>query len=245
MNLDHFVVHLDNNPSVLNDLKSQIEPLGFPFEPDYGKGTKGFKAANIWIGRQYFEIIRLLSKDGGGWVPHWVTQYNLGKRGLYCIFIKTENLDDVTHGLRERGLDFKGPERISFKAFFGLIKKVLPWRMIYTPPIPGTDLEIGFIQYDPDPKDRIKQYLVPNSDEKGISGISSGIVSIALKDEVVEFLTKLFPYGIMEKSRFVVPLDRGNLVFRDSQDAQIYLKADASPNLRGNSFSIGNVVVNT
>jgi len=67
MKLDHFVVHIDNDESILERLKQTIEPLGFPFEPKRGKGTKGFKAANIWIGRQYFEIIRLLRPDGGGW----------------------------------------------------------------------------------------------------------------------------------------------------------------------------------
>jgi hypothetical protein len=33
---------------------------------------------------------------------------------------------------------------ITFKALFGLLKKSLPFRLVYTPPIPGTDLEIFF-----------------------------------------------------------------------------------------------------
>ena len=47
--LDHFVVNIDNDVEKLKALKRQIEPLGYPFEPTWGKGTKGFKVANIWI----------------------------------------------------------------------------------------------------------------------------------------------------------------------------------------------------
>lgn len=246
MNLDHFVVHVDNNISKLHDLKNRIEPLGFPFEPEWGKGTKGFKAANIWIGRQYFEIVRLLNKDGGGWTSHWVNQYNLGKRGIYCIFLATNDLDQLVLGLKERGCSFKGPERVSFKAFFGLIKKTLPWKMIYTGPIPGTELEIGFIQYDPDPKDRIKQYLVPNSDEKGIKGISSGNVTLPFNKEVINHLKKLFPLGREDKFQFIVPLSDGNLIFKDAPQVEVELNADTSePDLRGKTFRLENVTVVT
>ena len=41
--LDHFVVHVDNDMNALNDLKDRIVPLGFPFEPKWGKGTKESK----------------------------------------------------------------------------------------------------------------------------------------------------------------------------------------------------------
>lgn len=46
MKLDHFVVHIDNDEKILSDLKAKIEPLGYPFRPKAGKGTRGFKAAN-------------------------------------------------------------------------------------------------------------------------------------------------------------------------------------------------------
>ena len=85
LTLDHFVVHIDNDPAILADLKKRLVGSGVPFEPEWGKGTKGFKAANIWIGRQYFEIIRILRPDGGGWVPRWVERHHRGRRGLYCV----------------------------------------------------------------------------------------------------------------------------------------------------------------
>lgn len=193
MNFDHVVVHIDNDEQILSDLKQKAENVGVPFEPSWGKGTKGFKTSNIWIGRQYFEIIRLLHPDGGGWEQRWVSKYNVGKRGAFCLFLQTNNIHSVANKLRAYGLAIDGPKRLSFKGFFGLIKKTLPWELIYLPAIPGTDLEIGFIQYDPDPKDRIKQFLVPNADENGIAGITSAEVTLPLSAEVRQFLQKLFP----------------------------------------------------
>lgn len=67
MRLDHFVIHIDKDQTKLESLRSQIEPIGFPFNPHSGKGTKGFQVANIWIGDQYLELVWLRTKDGGGW----------------------------------------------------------------------------------------------------------------------------------------------------------------------------------
>lgn len=50
MRLDHFVVHIDGDQTKLETLKNTIEPMGFPFNPNAGKRTKGFQVANIWIG---------------------------------------------------------------------------------------------------------------------------------------------------------------------------------------------------
>ena len=93
--LDHFVVNIDNNMEKLKELKKQIEPLGYPFEPTWGKGTKGFKVANIWIGLQYLEMVWLKKKDGGGWKPDWVEKYNNGHRGIIAIYLMTDKLDEI------------------------------------------------------------------------------------------------------------------------------------------------------
>jgi len=244
--LDHFVVHIDDNEAILTKLKEEIEPLGFPFEPKWGKGTKGFKAANIWIGRQYFEIIRLLRPDGGGWVPNWVIRYNRGTRGLYCVFLMTDEIEQLAVDLKNRGLDVSEPERISFSACFGLIRKTLPWRLIYLPPVPGTEFELGFIQYDPDPKDRIKKYLVPNSDEVGIDGIHSAAISLPLNHQAVDFLRKVFPDGTNAHENFEVQLDNGKLNFENASVVETQFFAETSDSkLKGNDFRLLDVRVQT
>lgn len=243
MNVDHIVVHVDNDERILNDLKKETEHAGVPFEPRWGKGTKGFKASNIWIGRQYFEIIQLLTPDGGGWEERWVASYNQGKRGAFCLFLQTNDIRSVATRLRSQGLAIEGPKRLSFKGFFGLIKKTLPWELIYLPPIPGTDLEIGFIQYDPDPKDRIKQFLIPNADENGITGIPSADISLPLSVESRQFIKKLFLDSIdAGGGEMYVPLNHGYLRFQDADIVKINLNAETQkPELKGKLFTLTNV----
>ena len=222
MILDHFVVHIDDEPSVLPDLKAQLDICDVPFEPDWGKGTKGFKAANIWIGRQYFEIVRILSSDGGGWTSHWVERHRQGQRGLYCIFLKVDRLDELARKLRAAGIAAMGPERITFRALFGLMKKSTPWRVLYLPPIPGTHLEFGFIDYDPDPKDRLKAYMTPNADQNGVTGVTEAHLRLPLTEEVCSFLQHIFPAAKFAANALTIPLATG-LVHVENAD---YVHAD-------------------
>lgn len=45
--LDHFIIHIDNNPDIITFLKAILSELGFPFQLEWGKGTREFKEANI------------------------------------------------------------------------------------------------------------------------------------------------------------------------------------------------------
>lgn len=245
MNIDHIVVHIDHDERILEDLKRKTASVGIPFEPTWGKGTRGFKAANIWIGRQYFEIIRLLKSDGGGWVDRWVSKYNEGKRGAFCIFLQTHQIESMAEVLRKAGASIEGPTRLTFKGLFGLIKKTLPWELIYLPAIPGTDLEIGFIQYDPDPKDRIKKFLVPNADENGFIGICSAEIFLPLSEEARGLIKQLFPGALENDKEIEVALRNGYLRFQDG-NLRVNLKADTQKSgLKGRSFSIANVSLST
>lgn len=242
--LDHFVVHMDNDPARLHALKDELATLGIPFEPDRGKGTKGFKASNIWIGRQYFEIVRILRPDGGGWVPAWVARHQRGVRGLYCIFLKTDRLDELAARLREASLAPAGPERISYRAFFGLFRKSMPWRVLYLPPVPGTDLEISFIEYDPGSQDAFKPHMVPNADENGVVGVSSATVRMPFSSEARPFLAKLFPDAAVEPDVVTAPLDNGRLRFTPGENVHVALDADmAAPNHCRGSVTFENVTL--
>lgn len=241
MKLDHIVVHIDNNPAILTALKQQTDAQDIPFEPDWGKGTRGFKAANIWIGRQYFEIVRLLRPDGGGWPAPWVTRYNAGTRGLNCLYFSVEDIEATADMLTQTGIANDGPERLSFSLFFGLWTKVLPWRLIYLPPVPGTDFEIGFIQYDADPKDRMKRLMVPNADEHGVSGIASAMLEMPLSGLSMKFLKRVFPSGIEQNGEYKVALEQGNIRFVKQANTALHLYAQGRTK-RG-MISIGNVTL--
>ncbi|WP_234410458.1 hypothetical protein [Caldalkalibacillus mannanilyticus] len=81
MKIDHLVVNIDPHFQEDTDFINQVHHTGLPYEPKWGKGTKGFKVSNIWIGDEYFELVRIKSKDGGGWIPQWTAKYNEGHRG--------------------------------------------------------------------------------------------------------------------------------------------------------------------
>ncbi len=238
LTLDHFVMHIDDRPDLLDRLKTDLASLDIPFEPDWGKGTKGFKAANVWIGRQYFEIVRILKPDGGGWVKRWVERHHRGKRGLYCLFLATDDIDATAARLRAEGLAVEGPERITFRALFGLLKKSMPWRVLYLPPLPGTEVEIGFIDYDPDPTDRMKGFMVPNADENGIPGVTAARMCLPLSTETRACLHRIFPQAETEDKdgadsgpsigRITVPLDGGQLRFEHAAEIHTDLYAPRS-----------------
>lgn len=242
--LDHFVIHIDNNTDVIASLKATLPELGFPFKPEWGKGTRGFKAANIWIGKQYFEIIRILKPDGGGWPAYWVEKHRKGKRGIYCLFLATERLDELHNNLLDNGLSVFGPERTVFKLLF--FKKTLPWRYILLPEIPGTDMQIGFIQYDSGAEEKLKPYMLPNAKENGIKGISQAQVELPLWDEGLNFLKKVFPGLHIGDSSAGLELSGGKITFTAKENFGIRLQADSSNhNFTSGHFVIENVCVET
>ena len=226
--LDHFVVHIDDDPGLLRALQKQLAAIDIPFEPDWGKGTTGFKASNIWVGRQYFEIIRILRPDGGGWVERWVKRHHEGERGLYCLFLKTDRLDALAAQLRTAGIAIADPERVTYRAFFGLFKKTMPWRMVYLPPIPGVDLELAFIEYDPDPKDVLKAHMTPNADENGVTGVRNARLRLPLTHEARGFLRRVFPDATGTDDVLAAPLEHGSIRFEnaDALHADLYAKQE-------------------
>jgi len=63
LRLDHFVIHIDPDMRALDELKRTLAPMGYPFEPRWGKGTRDFQVANLWVGRQYLEMVWLERPD--------------------------------------------------------------------------------------------------------------------------------------------------------------------------------------
>ena len=81
-----------------------------------------------------YNILRwygLKEKDGGGWKADWVEKYNNGHRGIIAIYLVTDRLDEIREELKCIGIPVSEPERISFRWFFGLLKKTMPWRSIF------------------------------------------------------------------------------------------------------------------
>lgn len=226
--LDHLVVHIDADMGFLRRFKRQIEPLGYPFEPTWGKGTKGFKVANVWVGWQYLEMVWLKKPDGGGWRSEWVEKYNRGHRGIIGLFLMTDQLDKMRQQLIDRGLRPSEPERITFRAFFGLLKKTLPWRSVYLEPIPGTDLQICLGEVDgPNVFERIRSYMVPNAADNGIEAIRHATMRHNFSAEAFDYLRTILPQTKVEGDRMICNLDQDtSLLFKRSPDLDSSLEVE-------------------
>lgn len=195
LRLDHFVIHIDRDPKNLLDFKMMLDEYDIPFDPERGKGTSGFKVANLWVGDQYLEFPYLKKNNGGGWKQEWVDQYNQGKRGIFGLCLYTDSLDAIKQGLKERGVELEGPEKVTFKMFGGLLKKSLPFRTIYTKPIPNSDLQIMFLQIDDQKKFELtrKYYMKPNTEEVGIVSINEAFVMKDFSKKEWAYIEQVFP----------------------------------------------------
>ena len=178
---DHFVVNVDRKYQKDKAVINNVIKSGFPYEPSWGKGTRGFKASNLWIGNEYFEMINLLKEDGGGWKKDWVDLYNEGHRGLICIMLDVDNINEVYENFKSKNISITNPEYLKFKWLFNLLTRTMPWQNSYIKFFEGIPLQIGFQQMkDDEARNFMKQYMVPNSYENGISGIDKVIVKGAL-----------------------------------------------------------------
>jgi hypothetical protein len=248
MCLDHFVVHIDQDQTKLEFLKDKIVPIGFPFNPTSGKRTKGFQVANIWIGDQYLELVWLKTKDGGGRRKEWVEKYNQGLRGIFGLCLMTDQLDLLEKELRKRGVAASAPERITFKMLFGLLKKSLPFRCVYTPPIPGTDLQIFFLEMDSQKKYEFmrKYFMKPNAEKNGITGINEAVVHCPFSEEAWKYIRAIFPTLSGDEQMATHDMGETKLHFVQSDETGLkveLLATTTNEDLANKSFEIENVRV--
>lgn len=133
MKLDHFVINIDKKYQKDEAIINYIRSAGFPYEPKWGKGTKGFKVSNLWIGNEYLEMVNILRDDGGGWVQEWTKKYNDGHRGMICLMLDIENMDELYQTLSQKNIHVTLPKWLEFKWFFNLFTRRMPWRNCYIP----------------------------------------------------------------------------------------------------------------
>jgi len=213
--IDHLVINVDKQYQIDKTIINEIKDNGFPYEPKWGKGTFGFKAANLWIGNEYFEMIRILKKNGGGWRKEWVEMYNNHHRGLICLFIETDNIVEEFNRLNKIGIKISEPEYLKFKWFFGLLTRTMPWQNSYLPFFQWTPLQLGFQQMkDLKSRNWMEQYMVPNSTENGILGIKKINIFGNYSVEDKSLIKSIFPNAIIDENKIIVELkNEQKLVF--------------------------------
>lgn len=214
MKIDHLVLNIDEKYQNSGEEIDRIRKSGILYEPKFGKGTKGFKATNLWFGREYFEMIHLLREDGGGWIEQWTKMYNEGHRGLVCIFLDVDNIKKRCEQIKSKGIAVTEPEWLKFKWFFNLFTRTMPWMNSYLPFFENLPIQIGFQQMkDEKSRDFMNQYMYPNSKENGIEGISKIIIYGELTKKDLEMLKLVFEDDISE--------DDGGIMLKLSSNQQI------------------------
>lgn len=177
MKLDHFVLNIDKKYQQDETIIEKIQK-SLPYMPKWGKGTAGFKVSNIWIGKEYLELVHIRKAHGGGWVPEWTTMYNNGHRGMICLMLDVENIDELYQFAHTKNVAMSEPKWLEFKWFLNLLTRRMPWRNSYLPFFEHVPFQIGFQEMKDDKaRDFMEQYMVPNASEQGINGITDVIVS--------------------------------------------------------------------
>ena len=240
MQLDHFVVHVHRDIEALRSIARESERAGIAFNPRNGKGDSGFKVANIWIGEQYFEILWLKKPSGGGWRRDWVSLYNEGKRGIYCLFLKVDDLGYFEYKCQEAGVLSKR-EKVTYKTFFGLFKKTMPWECLHLPKLTNSDLELSFITYEGDIMKEYLKYMTPNSSENGIVAVTNAKITVPNLEQDKKMLLAVFG-GEERGGKIEVKLANGTIEFTSGKSTAVTLQAQSnSATFIGKKFSIENV----
>jgi len=211
--IDHLVININKQYQEDNPIINGIKNAGFPYEPKWGKGTSGFKASNIWFGNEYFEMIRILKKNGGGWKKEWVEIYNNHHRGLICLFIETNDIRYEYQRIKNMGINITEPEYLKFKWFFGLFTRTMPWQNAYLPFFQGIPLQLGFQQMkDDESKKWMQQYMVPNSKDNGISGIKKINIFGNYTEEDKSLIKSIFPNALDGKNEINIKLNNSQKI---------------------------------
>lgn len=207
MKIDHLVFNVESYYQSEGKQVNAIRNMNLPYDPKKGKGTKGFKASNIWIGKEYFEMIHLLRKDGGGWKEEWVHAFNKGERGLICIMIDVADIDKLCSVLKTKGIPITKPESLNIKFLFNLFSKTLPWTNSYLNFFENVPLQIGFQQMkNQKTRDYMEKYMVPNATTNDIEGINSIRINGSFSDNDFELLKNVFEDALIKDNSLHIGL---------------------------------------
>lgn len=227
MKIDHLVVNVDRNVQEDKNFIEKVHAFGLPYEPKWGKGTKGFKVSNLWIGDEYFELVQIKSQDGGGWIESWTKEYHSGHRGLIGFALEVEDIEATYQNLVRQNIQVTKPEPLQFKWFFNLLSKTMPWKNAYLPKLEGMPFQF-FLQQMNDEKSKtyMQKYMIPNSREKSINGISEVKIFGTLTEQDKAIIQALFQDNKIQDSSITVSLGRQTISFVESDKYAVEILLD-------------------
>lgn len=245
LKIDHLVVNIDKKYQSDKIEIQSIRNTRLPYEPKWGKGTKGFKASNIWIGNEYLEMIHLIKKDGGGWKSEWVEKYNQGHKGLICLMLDVDDLDKIYEEMTSSySISISEPKYLQFKWGLGLFTRTMPWRNSYFPFFEGIPLQIGLQQMkDEKSVEFMRQYMVPNARDNGINGIADIKIKGAFTESDFELINKIFNTKESIDNGVVIYLDDDQKLFFEYADEYEVTITTSSINVNHSEVKIENILI--
>lgn len=230
MRVDHLVINVGTHYQQESEAVQRIRKSGLPYNVKKGKGTKGFKATNIWIGQEYFELITIKTNDGGGWKKEWVNAYNTGHRGLICLMLDVDDLDKIVQRLKTEEISITDPEKIKIEFFFKLFSKTMPWQNSYLDFFENIPLQIGFQQMDSIKiRKGFEKYMVPNSNAHNISGITQIHIYGNFTTSEFKMLHIVFKNSRLSGNQLSITLNNNQkIIFETAKDysVQVTLKSE-------------------
>ena len=230
MKLDHFVFNVDRQYQENNVLIEEFISSGFPYEPQKGKGTKGFKASNLWIGNEYFEFIHILQPNGGGWKEEWVNQFNTGKRGMVCLMLDVKDIQSTYEDIIKADISLSTPEPLTFKLFFNLLTMKMPWKNSYFDFFEGIPLQIGLQQMDSEKAyQRLEKRMIPNSRDNQIMGISEIHIKGNFSLNDFQMIEKIFKCKQENAGEITIVLSSNQkIIFEKADEYSVVMKATSN-----------------
>lgn len=221
MKIDHLVVNIDEKYQKDLGIVEDIRNSRLIYEPKYGKGAKGFKASNIWVGDEYFELVNIINKDGGGWVSNWTELYNNGHRGLICLMLDVDDVDNLYKIVKKNNIIISEPRWLEFKWFFNLLNRRMPWKNSYIPFFEKVPLQIGFQEMkDQKSKEFMSKYMQPNSRDNGIEGITEIFIYGKFSRKDFEMLDIVFDKNAQS-------IENGKIVKLEKNQKVYFIKNDS------------------
>jgi hypothetical protein len=243
LRFDHMVICSASDTGIMEKLSNEVKSSLPLFKPGAVKEGKGFKTFALSFGRQYIEIVEISNADAEGLNKHWLRRFKEGRRGVVALFLASDDLDSLSSDLKERYMDVQRSERSVLGSILEVLNLQAQKQNVYLPEIPGTGLEVDFIQYD----EKTNQNA-PN--EPVLPCISKIMVFIPEWTEGLEFLKKVFPELRDEKMEKRISLsDNGQLFFyrtsvKEPAEVQIeVLVPDASQ--AGKKIKLENLEIKT
>lgn len=231
MKLDHIVINVNKDYQTSSTMIDDIRKTGLIYDPKKGKGTSGFKVSNIWIGKEYFEMVNVRNTSGGGWIPKWTELYNFGHRGMICLMIDTDELDSVYTNLLQSNIFVSTPKWLEFKWFFSLFTRRMPWRNLYLPFFHKVPFQIGFQQMkDSKSRDLMNQFMIPNSQENNINGITKIEIFGKFCEADFDMIKLVFKNVEQIDNKLTLLLDKQAISFHISDTYYVNVYTDSTKN---------------